>query len=114
MTNSSANQGNVTPIESKQPAPAAKFTITCMLDGFPVAIEAEGNANNLRALVDRLRAIGAEPPVQTPAQAAAEPTKPAGTPVCPDHRTPMKASKKPGAWFCPRRADNGDFCPNKA
>jgi len=27
---------HVTPIESKQPAPSAKFTITATLDGFPI------------------------------------------------------------------------------
>jgi hypothetical protein len=103
---------NVTPIESKQPAPAAKFSITCMLDGFPIVIEGEGRAGDLRIIIDRLKSIGAEPPrASTPAQP--EPTKKA-VPVCPDHGTPMKASRKPGTYFCPRRTDDGDFCPHKS
>jgi hypothetical protein len=109
-TNSSSN---VTPIESKQPAPAgAKFTITASIDGFPISIEVEGNADRLRAMIDRLKAIGAQPPVvQAPAAAAAEKKV---APICPDHGTPMKASRKPGSFFCPRRGDDGDYCPHKA
>jgi hypothetical protein len=61
--------------------------------------------------VDRLKAIGAEPPQIAPARS--EPTKKAA-PICPDYGTPMKASRKPGAYFCPRRTDDGDFCPHKA
>lgn len=108
MTNTSSN---VTPIESKQTAPGAKFTITATLDGFPIAIEAEGKASDLRALVDRLKSIGAEPPQIAPAQS--EPTKKVA-PVCPDHGTQMKASRKPGAYFCPRQAEDGGYCQHKA
>jgi hypothetical protein len=59
------NEGTlkVTPITDKQPQPACRFSITATLDGFPITIEGEtGNASNLRALVDRLKAIGATPP----------------------------------------------------
>src|SRR5262245_13032028 len=109
MTN--ANSSNVTPIESKQPTPAAKFIVSAVVDGFPVQVEVEGKASDLRALVDRLRTIGAEPPQIAPAQV--EPTKKAA-PICPDHGTPMKTSRKPGTFFCPRRTDAGEFCPHKA
>jgi hypothetical protein len=113
MTN--PNPSNVTPIESKQPAPAAaRFTITAIVDGFPVEISVEGKADNLRAMIDRLKAIGAEPPVaqaSTPAQVE-QPKK--GAPICPVHHTPMKASRKLGTWFCPRQADDGGYCPHKA
>lgn len=97
------NPSNVVNITDKQPAPTdAKFTITVSIDGFPVTVEVEGKADSLRAMIDRLKAIGAEPPQSsTPAP---EPAKKAA-PVCPVHRTPMKASKKPGSWFCPRQTD---------
>lgn len=116
MTNASDQlkpaTGNVTNITDKQTAPAAKFTVGAVLDGFPVQVEVEGKASDLRTLVDRLKSIGAEPPVpQAPAQA--EPTKKTA-PLCPTHGTPMKASRKPGSYFCPRRTDDGDFCPEKA
>ena len=101
---------NVTQITDKQSSPAAKFIITASLDGFPISVECEGKADDLRALVARLKAIGAEPP-----QAAKpEPTKAAGAPLCPVHRQPMKASRKPGSFYCPRRTDEGDFCQEKA
>lgn len=106
----------VTPIESKQPQAQARFTITATLDGFPIVIEGEGRAGDLKIIIDRLKSIGAEPPaVAQPISAltVGEPTK-KSAPVCPVHRTPMKASRKPGAWFCPRRTDDGDFCPEKA
>jgi hypothetical protein len=98
---------NVTPIESKQTAPAARFTITASIDGFPVSIEAEGKADNLRALVDRMKAIGAEPPVQTPAQ----PTKASGVPVCPVHNAPMKEGRR--GYFCPKKVGDG-YCKETA
>ena len=105
----------VTPITSAQPQAVAKFSITASIDGFPITVEVEGKADALRGMIDRLKAIGAQPPqVQTPAQASAPgPTKKAA-PLCPDHGTPMKASRKPGTWFCPRQADDGGYCPHKA
>jgi hypothetical protein len=108
------NPNNVTPIESKQSAPPAKFIVGAVLEGFPVQVEVEGKAGDLRALVDRLKAIGAEPPaVQAQEPAQSEPTKKTA-PLCPDHGTPMKASRKPGTYFCPRRTEDGDYCPHKA
>ena len=106
---------NVTPIESKLPAPAgAKFIIAASIDGSPVSVEVEGKADTLRAMIDRLKAIGAQPPiVQVSTLVPSEPMK-KSAPICPDHGTPMKVSRKPGAFFCPRRTDDGDFCPHKA
>ena len=53
MTNTHTN---VTPIESKQPAPAgAKFIIAASIDGFPVSVEVEGKADTLRAMQRRFR-----------------------------------------------------------
>jgi hypothetical protein len=106
MTNTASN---VTPIESKQPAPAAKFSITCALDGFPVQIEVTGNADNLRAMIGRLKAIGAEPP-----QAASKQPNADGAPLCPAHGTPMKTSRKPGKFYCARKADDGEYCRETA
>lgn len=108
MTNTISN---VTPITDKQPAPACRFTITVSLSGFPVVIEGEGRAGDLKLIVDRLLQAGAEPPqASTPVKT----DKPAGVPTCPTHGTPMKASRKPGTYFCPRRTDDGEFCPHKA
>jgi hypothetical protein len=81
----------VTPIESKMPQPAAKFTITATLDGFPFTVEAEGRADDLRTLVARLKAIGAEPPQHSNNALPSSP-KPAGAPLCPTHNTPMAPS----------------------
>src|SRR2546428_5859767 len=95
MTN--MNPSNVTPIESKQPAPAAaKFTITASIDGFPISVEVEGKADALRAMIDRLKAIGAEPPT-----AQGQPTKAGGIPTCPVHNSPMKEGRR--GFFCPKK-----------
>jgi hypothetical protein len=109
MTNT--NPSNIISIESKQPTPAAKFVVGAVLEGFPVQVEVEGKASDLRALVDRLKTIGAQPPAAQAVQS--EPTK-KSAPLCPDHGMPMKASRKPGSFFCPRRTDDGDYCPHKA
>jgi hypothetical protein len=112
MTNS-----NVTPITERQPAPSTKFTITALLEGFPVSIEVEGKADALRAKIDRLKAIGAEPPVLQNLQNP-EPTKPA--PLCPVHNTPMAPStKRPGTYYCKSsvgQAEDGRtlYCTKKA
>ena len=108
----STNPSNVTPITAAQPQAVAKFSITASIDGFPITVEVEGKADALRGMIDRLKAIGAQPP-QASTPAAGEPTKKAA-PICPDHGKPMKPSQKPGAWFCPRRTDDGDYCPHKA
>jgi hypothetical protein len=104
---------NVTPIESKQPAPSAKFTITCALEGFPVSIEVTGNADNLRAMIGRLKAIGAEPPalqILQKAEPQTEPTKKAA-PLCPVHGTPMKEGRK--GFFCPKKVGDS-YCKEVA
>ena len=106
-------QLNVTPITDKAPQPSCKFSIQAALDGFLVTIEGEGRAGDLRLIIDRLKAIGAAPPVAQVEPATSEPTKKTA-PICPSHGTQMKASRKPGAFFCPRRTDSGDFCPEKA
>jgi hypothetical protein len=93
----------------KQPTPSAKFTIQATLDGFPIVIEGEGRADSLRALIDRLRAIGAVPPAATPAQA--EPTKPAGAPTCPVHGNAMKSGRR--GFFCPKKVGDG-YCTETA
>jgi hypothetical protein len=104
---------NVTQITDKQPAPAAKFSITASLDGFPITIEVEGKASDLRALVDRLKAIGATPPVLPIGSSV--PTKAAGgVPTCPIHNAPLKPSQKPGTFFCPKRNEDGSYCRHKA
>ncbi len=47
--------------------------------------------------------------------AGIEPTtaasQPAGAaPVCPVHQRPMKASRKPGSFFCTAKMDDGSYC----
>ena len=50
------NEGTlkVARIEDKQAqaAPACRFKINCFIDGFPVDLEGEGRAGDLRALVE--------------------------------------------------------------
>jgi len=105
MTNPNSN---VTPITDKQPAPAAKFSITCTLDGFPIEIEAEGRADDLRALVARLKAIGATPP-QTGNSAL--PVSADDAPVCEYHG---KLRRGNHGWFCPKKMGDGSYCKSKA
>ncbi|HEY7180724.1 MAG TPA: hypothetical protein VIC84_04870 [Blastocatellia bacterium] len=107
------NTSNVTDIESKKAQPACKFSITCQLRGFPVTIEGEGRAGDLKVIVDRLFDLGAEPPVQTPARAQVA-EKSAGVHTCPTHNSTMKASQKPGTFFCPKRNEDGSYCRHKA
>jgi hypothetical protein len=100
------NTDNLTSIESKQTAPSCRFTITCLIEGFPVQLEGEGRASDLRAIVERLRLIGAFPPDARP-----EPTKAAGAPLCPVHGSKMKEGRR--GFFCPKKVGD-DYCKETA
>jgi hypothetical protein len=110
MSEANAQQFTAAPVASKLP----HFTISFEFDGFPVVAEAECKADTLPAIIERLKALGATPPttaVSAPAPASAILS---AAPVCPVHSTPMKASRKPGSFFCPRQMDDGSYCPSKA
>jgi hypothetical protein len=94
---------------AQQPTPSAKFKITCEIDGFVVEVEAEGKADNLRALVERLKTIGAQPLQAKPAAK----TGTQSTPICQIHNKAMKPSRKPGTFFCPGRNEDGSYCTEK-
>jgi hypothetical protein len=97
---------NVTPIESKQPQPTCRFTISATLRGFPIVIEGEGRAGDLKLIVERLLAAGAEPPQ------AAKPSNAAGAtaedaPVCEYHGAMKRGNY---GWFCPKKMGDGSYC----
>jgi hypothetical protein len=101
------NPNNVTQITDKQQQPVCRFTIQATLRGFPITIEGEGRAGDLKLIVERLLQSGAEPPaaaVQTSTQTAQ-----GSTPVCPEHGT-AKPSKKPGSFYCPKSLPDGGYC----
>ena len=102
MTNPNSN---VTSISDKQAAPACRFTINCTLSGFPIELSGEGKAADLKVIIERLQLIGAEPPNAKP-----EPTKTGGAPLCPVHNAPMKPSRKPGKFYCAKKAEDGEYC----
>jgi hypothetical protein len=97
---------------TEAPAKPARFIITAELEGFPVTVEVEGKADSLRAMVDRLKTIGAAPPAL--AARSTTPQSKSGVPVCPVHHSPMKPSRKPGSFFCPKQTDDGNYCKEKA
>lgn len=89
----------------------ARFTINGELDGFPFAVSFRGKADVLKATVAKLKAAGATPPrVIVPTSASESATD--APPLCPVHKAKMKASKKPGVWFCPKR-EGDDYCSEK-
>jgi len=100
----------IKPVADAQTKPA-RFIIAAEMEGFPVTVEVEGRADSLKTMVDRLKAIGAVPPASRP---GAKPESKSGAPICPIHNTPMKASRKPGSFFCPRQMEDGRYCPEKA
>jgi len=104
---------NVTSIDSKQQQQQARFSITATIDGFPVQVEVEGKAENLRAMIERLRAIGATPPAQQSQPVTAEPTKTAddAPPVCEYHGAMRRGNH---GYFCPKRMGNGEYCKSRA
>jgi hypothetical protein len=98
----------VTPITDKQPQPACRFSITATLDGFPIEIQGEGRAGDLRTIVDRLKAIGATPP----ATKTNQPERMSeDAPVCEFHG---KMKRGNYGWFCPKKMGDGSYCKSKA
>lgn len=97
---------NVSNIADKQTAPTCKFTIQATLRGFPITVEGEGRAGDLKIIIDRLLDSGAEPPNAKP-----EPTKTNGAPLCPTHGTPMKEGRH--GFFCPKKVGDG-YCKETA
>jgi hypothetical protein len=92
---------------SCQTQPACHFSIACTLDGFPVTIEGDGRAGDLKLIIDRLKSVGASPPsVQ-----ASTPEKTSGAPTCPAHGSKMKEGRR--GFFCPRKVGDG-YCKETA
>jgi len=101
----------VTNIETKQQQPTCKFTITATLRGFPITIEGEGRAGDLKIIVDRLLASGAEPPNATEGKGRQGDGAKASAPTCPAHHTPMKEGRR--GFFCPKKVGDG-YCKETA
>ena len=104
---------NVTPITAAQPQAHAKFSITALIDGFPVQVEVEGKADALRGMIDRLKAIGATPPVEKTATAVAKISTDDDAPVCEFHGKMKASSARPGSFFCPKKMGDGSYCKSK-
>jgi hypothetical protein len=103
---------NVAPFEKPVPeTKTARFTISAEVEGFPVSIEVEGKAEALKAMIERLKTIGAEPPAKASTPAAA--SNRSDVPRCNLHNKPMRPSKKPGSFFCPARLGDDSYCDQK-
>jgi hypothetical protein len=100
----------VTPITDKQPQPACRFSITALLSGFPITIEGEGKASDLKLIVERLKAIGATPPSLVNNGRSAESDQ-TDAPVCEFHG---KMKKGNYGYFCPKKMGDGSYCKSKA
>lgn len=105
---------NVTKIEDHRPAPTATHVISYVLDGFQITSTIETSAP-IRQIVDRLKAIGAEPPnFKSPVGELKS------APLCPTHSTPMAPStRRPGTYYCKSsvgQAEDGRtiYCTKKA
>lgn len=97
---------------TKPEAKGAEFQISAVISGFPVNVKMEGRADDLKALVEKLKSIGAEPPAAT-APASAVEAKPE-IPTCPVHNKPMKASShKGGGFFCSQKLQGGEYCDQR-
>jgi len=99
---------------AEKPArPLPTFTIHALIDDFPFEVSFSGNADQLAATVQRLRAIGAVPPTPAArADVAAEKERTA--PVCEFHGPMKESSARPGTWYCPKKMGNGEYCKSKA
>ncbi len=104
----------------RKPAADLLITIRATVDSFPVELSFTGQIDQLLAITKRLRALGAEPTVTTPAASVSKPkaqrVEPAydssGEACCPDHGTKLREGK----WglFCPTKDKaSGEYCKLK-
>ena len=102
----------VAKIEDHRPvtaAPAVRFRINATLSGFPVELEGEtANAHNLKALVAKLREIGAEPPQENIKSGDATTDS---APVCRVHKSKLREGRH--GYFCPKKVGDG-YCKETA
>jgi hypothetical protein len=101
----------VTPITAGQPQASATFVINVILDGFPVQVSVEGKADALRGMIDRLKAIGAQPPSFVQNGKPAELNNTDDAPICEFHG---KMKKGNYGFFCPKKMGDGSYCKSKA
>ncbi|NOT60337.1 MAG: hypothetical protein HOP19_08950 [Acidobacteria bacterium] len=107
MSNNTSEQ--IQPITGAIAAPT-KFVIQAEYQGFPVVVECTGKADILKSTIDRLMSIGATPPAQrTTTASAATAGDSSAPPKCRIHHVPMKPSRKPGNFFCPKK-DGQHYC----
>jgi hypothetical protein len=109
MSNAASTQ--IQPAQIDAPAKPARFIINAEVEGFPVVIEVEGKADALETMIARLKDIGAVPPASKP---GAKTESKSGAPLCPIHNSPMKASRKPSAFYCAKKAEDGEYCRETA
>lgn len=88
------------------------FTIHALIDDFPFEVSFSGNADQLAATVQRLRAIGAVPPTPA-ARAAVEAERERTAPVCEFHGPMKESSKRPGTYYCPAKMGDNSYCKSK-
>lgn len=105
MTNETPT--NIANITDKQPQPSCRFSIQATLRGFPITVEGEGRAGDLKLIVERLLAAGAEPPAAK--ASTPEPTS-EDAPICEFHG---KMKRGNYGWFCPKRMGDGSYCKSK-
>jgi hypothetical protein len=108
---SNAASAQIQPAQLDAPAKPARFVINAEVEGFPVVVEVEGKADALKTMIDRLKAIGATPPTPRP---GAKTDARSGAPVCPVHNSSMKPSRKPGKFYCAKKAEDGEYCRETA
>ncbi len=83
---------------------------------FKVHVQAHGFAGDLiissSTVNDLVKSIKLLPHAGiAPITAATQPSS--STPVCPVHQRPMKASRKPGSFYCSAKVGD-DYCQEKA
>ena len=78
-----------------------------------LTIRGASGADVLPRMADALAWLDADNDAQRPTEPAGYVPEPGSPPICPDHGTPMKASKFGGGWYCPRRVAGG-HCQREA
>ncbi len=102
---------------STQPAPPHadySLTVQVQLEGITALLQIYASSMNeirkaLRALQAGSLLVHPEDTRQPVESSTADDDTP---PICPVHNRPMKASRKPGAWFCTAKVDDG-YCDQK-
>lgn len=100
--------------QASKPAPGIVFTISAVLDGFPISVAFDTSRADVHQVIGRLQDLGCTPPTTAlPLSTAVSMNAPGEIPKCIYHGTMKESTKVPGTFFCSKKLSDDTYCKEK-